>query len=422
MVALGRPVNRPEMVAFMVLTQALVLRAALIPSTARRTVILGVASSLPLLLGTWLLHAGPDRPAHLPSAGGVVVTAMLWLSMTVATTGVISFIIYGLQERVRAAMKLGQYTLEEKLGEGGMGEVYRARHALLRRPTAIKLLLAGNENQIALSRFEREVQITAGLSHPNIVAVYDFGRAADGRFYYAMEYLDGIDLEQVLRHDGPQPPGRVRMILTQAADALAEAHDAGLIHRDIKPANMILCQRARRAEVVKLVDFGLVKETSNALAAQSGVASLKGTPLYLSPESIADPDAVDARSDLYALGAVAYFLLTGRVVFDGESVFEVCAGHLHKQPVPPSQVTDKPIPPSLESIVLRCLAKAPEDRPQTAMDLLKALRDCTDTPSWGPEESAHWWQECAPAVRAQMKRRDPITGKSQLMIDPGGRS
>ena len=226
MVALGEAARRPDMVAFQVLTQYLVLRAALVPSTARRTLLLGVLASLPLFGGVWHLYSGPARPAMVPSPIGGLITALLWCAMSVATTGMVSSVIYGLSERVRAAMKLGQYTLEEKLGEGGMGIVYRARHALLRRPTAVKLLLKRHGNEEALARFTREVQLTASLSHPNIVSIYDFGRSADGRFYYAMEYLDGVDLERVVRRDGPQPPARVRALLEQAAEGLAEAHDA----------------------------------------------------------------------------------------------------------------------------------------------------------------------------------------------------
>ncbi|MBI5537021.1 MAG: serine/threonine protein kinase [Deltaproteobacteria bacterium] len=423
-VALGHTERRPEMVAFLVLTQFLVLRAAIVPSTARRSVALGVLASIPILAATWYLQSLPQRPAYLPSPVGVLVTAMLWAVMTLATTGMVSFIIYGLHERVRAAMRLGQYSLEEKLGEGGMGVVYRARHALLRRPTAVKLLRSDNAGEAAITRFAREVQITARLSHPNIVSVYDFGRSTDGRFYYAMEYLDGIDLERVVRGDGPLHPGRVRMILTQAADALAEAHEAGLIHRDIKPANMILCERPRRTDTVKLVDFGLVKDTTTSSTALSDVFSLKGTPYYLSPESITSPDDLDGGADLYALGAVGYFLLTGCVVFDGPSVVEVCAGHMYKTPEPPSERCEQPIPARLEAVILRCLAKKRSDRPASAAELLEALRGCDDTPVWTVDDSRRWWKERAPAVRTATSRAPDSSGEASrgLVIDPGDRS
>jgi serine/threonine-protein kinase len=422
MVALGQAERRPELMSFLVLTQFLVLRAAVVPSTARRTMALGLLASLPILVSTWYLQP-LVRPHFLPSPAGVVVTAAVWSFMTVATTAMVSFIIYGLHERVRAAMRLGQYTLQEKLGEGGMGVVYRARHALLRRPTAVKLLLADATGEAAISRFAREVQLTAQLSHPHIVSIYDFGRASDGRFYYAMEYLDGIDLERVVRDDGPQHPGRVRMILMQAADALAEAHGAGLIHRDIKPANMLLCERPRKTDTVKLVDFGLVKDTNTASTALSDVLALKGTPYYWSPESISSPDEVDGRADLYALGAVGYYLLTGTMVFGGTNVVEVCAGHMFQEPEPPSKRVSRPIPSQLEKVILLCLAKDRQARPESAAVLLQALRACDDTPLWSPQDSQRWWQERAPVIRAAAQKVPQESGGARgLAIDPGGRS
>jgi serine/threonine-protein kinase len=233
--------------------------------------------------------------------------------VAVATAG--SGVIYGLRREVRRALRLGQYTLEEKLGEGGMGVVYRARHALLRRPTAVKLLKGDRLGEASLRRFEREVQLTASLSHPNTVSVYDFGRTPEGVVYYAMEYLEGLSLEQLVAEAGAQPPGRVVHVLRQVLGALAEAHGVGLVHRDVKPGNVILCERGGLSDVAKVVDFGLVKDL-DAADALSHEGMLVGTPLYLAPEAIRSPNA-DPRSDLYSLGAVAYVLLTGNHVFDG---------------------------------------------------------------------------------------------------------
>jgi serine/threonine-protein kinase len=301
-------------------------------------------------------------------------------------------VIYGLHRDVRRARQLGQYTLEEKIGEGGMGEVYRARHAMLRRPTAIKLL-ANQVSERDLRRFEKEVQLTAQLSHPNTISIFDYGRTPDGTFYYAMELLDGVTLQQLVERDGPQSPARVIHILGQVAAALREAHGAGLTHRDIKPDNIFLCRQGGLPDVVKVLDFGLVKQVANdAAVSQSNVNLMVGTPLYMSPESIAAPDTVDARSDLYALGAVAYFLLTGSPVFSGDSVVEVCGHHLHSRPERPSQRAGRAIPEDLERIVLACLEKSARERPQSARELADRLSECADAGAWTEADAERWWQ------------------------------
>jgi serine/threonine-protein kinase len=317
-------------------------------------------------------------------------------------------VIYGLRQEVRESRRLGQYTLEEKIGEGGMGIVYRARHAMLRRPTAIKLLppeKAGDEN---ILRFEREVQLTAGLSHPNTVAIFDYGRTADGIFYYAMEYLDGINLEQLVKLEGPLPPARVVHILRQVGGSLAEAHEVGLVHRDVKPANIILCERGGMADVAKVVDFGLVKrfhaDQTDATTALTRESTIVGTPLYIAPECFSGDGHVDARSDLYALGAVAYMLLTGTPVFSAGTVVEICAHHLHTPPVPPSERLGACVPPDLERLVLRCLAKAPADRPQSARALLQELEGAA-IGGWTGADAANWW--------VQHRRLDPPVGASR---------
>jgi serine/threonine protein kinase len=303
---------------------------------------------------------------------------------------------------VALARQVGQYTLDEKIGEGGMGVVYRARHALLRRPTAIKLLPPGRAGLVNLRRFEREVQQTARLTHPNTVAIYDYGRTPDGVFYYAMELLDGITLDELVRTGGALPPARAIHILRQVCGALGEAHDLGLVHRDIKPANIILTERGGEADIVKVVDFGLVRhiDTSGTEVTATAANVLTGTPLYMAPEAIRSEDAVDGRSDLYALGAVAYFLLTGLPVFEGRTMVEVCAHHLHTTPVPPSQRAKGTIPADLEAVVLRCLAKAPDERVRHARALRDALDRCADAGAWSAEEASRWWA----AWRSQPRR------------------
>lgn len=302
--------------------------------------------------------------------------------------------IYRLRREVHAALRFGQYTLVEKLGEGGMGVVYRARHALLRRPTAIKLLLPEKRSVENIARFEREVQLTSQLSHPNTIAVYDYGRTPQGIFYYVMEFLDGIALEDLVANDGPLPAQRVVNILTQVSGALEEAHGRGLVHRDVKPANLMLMERAGIPDFVKVLDFGLLKENvREGSSAISRGTPLLGTPLYISPEAILT-GIVDSRADLYSLGAVAYFLLTGRTVFEGPSLVEVCAQHLTRPPVPPSERTSATVPASLDALILRCLQKKPEDRPESAAALLAELRLIeAEIGAFGEEAARRWWRE-----------------------------
>jgi len=316
---------------------------------------------------------------------------------------------------VEKARRLGQYTLEEKLGEGGMGTVYRARHAMLRRPTAIKLLPPDKAGRAALERFQREVQLTAALSHPNTVSVFDYGRTPDGIFYYAMEYLDGTNLEGLVRHDGPQPEGRVAHVLAQVASALVEAHGVGLIHRDIKPENVILCERGGIPDVAKVVDFGLVKDLEQGPSHLSRADVVQGTPLYLSPEAVKAPSEVGARSDLYGLGAVGYFLLTGQPVFPGATLVEVCSHHLHTPPVPPAERVGRELHPGLEALILACLEKDPARRPSSAAELRRRLQSLEGLPPWGEDEARAWWARWREG-RDQRERAAPSARSSTVSI------
>ncbi len=370
------------------------VRAIIVPSTPRRTLVASLVAMAPLV------------PAILAGSPGSVVrmvNVVTWAAVSVAIATVGSRIIFGLRTEAARVRRLGQYTLEHKIGAGGMGVVYRASHAMLRRPTAIKLLPPDRAGQASLVRFEREVQMTAQLSHPNTVAVYDYGRTPDGVFYYAMEYLDGINLEELVREYGPQPAGRVIAILDQVCGALAEAHELGLVHRDIKPANIILTERGGELDVAKILDFGLVKPVASDAAGVtlSGSAVLAGTPLYMSPEAMMAPDTGDPRSDLYALGAVAYYLLTAHPVFEAESVAEIVGHHLHTEPVAPSLRTSHRIPADLEAVVLQCLRKTPQQRPQSARSLRDALRHCVVQP-WTDDDASTWWRQ----FRAKEKARE----------------
>ncbi len=294
-----------------------------------------------------------------------------------------------LREEMIEARQLGQYTLGDKIGEGGMGEVYRATHALLRRPAAIKLLREGQVNEAAMRRFEREVQLTSELTDPNTIAIFDYGRTPEGLFYYVMEYLEGLSLNALVDQYGPQRPERVVHILKQVCDSLEEAHAHGLVHRDIKPANIILCERGTRPDFVKVLDFGLVKDlTAQEATAQDIVA---GTPAYLSPEALADPNTIGPSSDLYALGAVGYYLLTGEELFERKSIVELLRAQLLDLPAPPHERLGAPIPERLEQLIMACLEKDLAHRPPSAAALREALGEVQVTQPWTEREARIWW-------------------------------
>jgi serine/threonine-protein kinase len=400
----------PDMMVRTALTFMLLVYAVYVPSTARHTLVVAALMTLPLLGCIFLAFRAWDPALHDPPAAiwpkgevgdmaypATLVSAGLW-GIAVAMAAGFSRMIHGLRKEVRDIRRLGQYTLEKKLGEGGMGVVYRASHAMLRRPTAVKLLSPDRSGKDDLARFEREVQRTAMLTHPNTVTVFDYGRTTDGVFYYAMELLEGASLEEIVELDGAQPEERVIHLLEQAAASLAEAHDAGLIHRDVKPGNILVVDRGGIADLVKVVDFGLVKvvglgTSGDAMSepALSVANTITGTPLYIAPEAVTEPESVDARTDIYALGAVGYWLLTGTHVFRGRSIVEVLGHHLHSAPEPPSTRLGAPVAPDLEALLLACLAKRPEDRPASAHVLRERLRACAAFGRWTNDRAARWW-------------------------------
>jgi len=297
-----------------------------------------------------------------------------------------------LQAAALEAKQLGQYTLMEKLGAGGMGTVYRARHAMLRRPTAVKLLDIANMSDAAVTRFEREVQATAGLTHPNTIAIFDYGRTPEGIFYYAMEYLDGNNLDNLVALAGPLPEARAVHLLRQICGSIAEAHATGLVHRDIKPANIFITRRGGLADFVKVLDFGLVKAVGGAGEANvTAAGAATGTPLYMSPEAVEHAEDVGPASDVYAIGAVAYFLLTGAPVFTGDAIIDILMKHVYDAPEPPSQRAGRPFSPSLEQLILHCLAKKRADRPPDAAALLRELDACTFEGQWSSADADAWW-------------------------------
>jgi eukaryotic-like serine/threonine-protein kinase len=299
-----------------------------------------------------------------------------------------------------AARRLGQYVLVQEVGRGANGMVYRARHSLLRRPVAIKLLSPDMTNEANAARFEHEVQMTSQLTHPNTVAIYDYGRTPEGLFYFAMEYLGGIDLNQLVRKFGAQPEGRVIHILRQVCGSLSEAHRIGLIHRDIKPANIVLARRGGVYDFVKVLDFGLVKAVN--LGTTGGVVTdaVVGTPHFMSPEAVEKPESVDSRSDLYSLGAVGYWLLTGKTLFDHDTVEGLLASQVKELPQFPGERLGKPLSSDLAGLIMRCLAKSPEQRPPSAEALDQALAACAAAGAWTVENAERWWRTNVVAVEA----------------------
>lgn len=333
-----------------------------------------------------------------------------WIIFGFLTVG--SAVVYVLMRVARrAALKatrLGQYTLDDEIGSGGFGTVYRGHHALLRRPVAVKVL-SPFADEAAIARFKREVQMTCQLTHPNTIALYDYGHTPDGLFYYAMEYLDGLALNRLIHQHGPQPEGRVIHILRQVCASLAEAHASGLVHRDIKPHNIFLTRRGGIPDFVKVLDFGLVKARSleGQIELTAPTATL-GTPLYMSPEAVDRPDKVDALSDLYSLGAVGYELLTGQPVFFGSTIGEIMLQQVRSQPERPSVRLKHPVSRDLEDLLMQCLAKKPSARPASAAALEEALGRCSASVTWTRQTAEEWWR-AHPAVQDAKTTAGPET-------------
>lgn len=378
------------------------------PSRLAVTAALASVSAAPVMIWTSLIVRNqPLHPTLLQFAFGVVLPYVLVAGMSAIGARA----VYSLGKEVKRARELGSYRLVERLGTGGMGEIWRASHAMLARPAAIKLIRptmtadgTSTVSDEARRRFEREAQVIARLRSPHTVTLFDFGIAADGAFYYVMELLDGLDADTLVRRHGPIPAERVIHVLRQVCHSLSEAESRGLVHRDIKPANIFLCRYGEEHDFVKVLDFGIVKTIGDGAergATLTGDIGVRGTPAFMAPEQALGESTVDGRADIYATGCVAYWLLTGHLVFAADTAVGLLVHHAKSVPIRPSAVTEQPIPPALERIVMSCLAKDPNERLQTARELARQLAEVKTADTWSDERAREWWQlhEPVPAGR-----------------------
>jgi serine/threonine-protein kinase len=366
-----------------------------IPATPRRAALAAFTTALMAPAGLAAYHILSGTPMSPPRVwSGLTMPTLICAG--IATAG--SRIVYGLSRDVERARALGAYRLEERLSQGGMGEIWRARHHMLARPAAVKLVrldtLRGTQaRQAAVSRFEREAQMTARLTSLHTVRLYDFGVTEDGTFYYAMELLEGLDLESLVNRDGPMPPERAVHMLVQACRSLAEAHGLGLVHRDIKPANLFVCRQGQDYDVLKVLDFGLVRpENSPGQTLLTGDATVVGTPAYMAPEYVTGAP-IGPPVDVYALGCVGYWLLTGQRVFDSKSPIEQVMRHLNEKPVSIRARSPFPVPEALEAALMQCLAKDPDDRPESSARLEAMLLEVPLERTWTPARARDAWRE-----------------------------
>jgi serine/threonine-protein kinase len=381
------------------LTVTVMIRAILVPSRSRRTMVLSALAFLPTVIVCIARH---DPTDILPGFSAeyqkqyMTLNTVLWSILGTTLATITSRVTYGLRRQVAEANELGQYVLEEKIGGGGMGEVWRARHRLLIRPAAIKLIqpqMSGDPD-LLLRRFEREARATAALKSPHTVQLYDFGATEDGRLYYVMELLDGLDLDTLVRQYGPQPPERVVHILRQVCSSLQDAHANGLVHRDIKPANVVVSRAGTTFDFAKVLDFGLVKLDSARKAEDIKLTtdgSTSGTPAFMAPEVILGVADTDHRVDLYALGCVAYWLLTGKLIFEGRNVVEVMFHHANTAAPRPSTKSELLIQAQLEDLIMDCLEKDPARRPASAEAVSTRLDDVPLESAWTVERAERWW-------------------------------
>ncbi len=395
----------------------IVFFAILVPVSPKRMAVGSIVAALmdPLALGVTVAQGYPDPPWNL----------WLWLFLpnvvAVVLAVVSAHLLYQVGRTVTEARQMGAYRLVERLGVGGMGEVWRAEHRTLARPAAIKLVRPEalgaadpKSREQILRRFEREAQATAMLTSPHTIDVFDFGISKDGSFYYVMELLQGMNLDELLRSAGPLPAPRAVYLLEQICLSLRDAHHAGMVHRDIKPANICVCRRGLECDYVKVLDFGLVKRLDSEATQLTVAGGIAGTPAYMAPEAARGRE-VGPAADLYALGAVAYRMLSGRDLFPGKSTLELIFAQAEEAPPPLAELVDADVPASLSALVMRCLAKDPKDRPASADALLQALRETGLSAGWTGADARAWWEqrEAGPQV-------DDAGSASTLMVSDSG--
>ena len=393
--------SEPDMIPGFGIALALFVPAAFIPwrlgyQVALASVTLLAAVAAPVL-SYWLVPEIQEFWTENASRGfgqQILMNAVGTLLLG-ATSVFVTRTLYGLRKTAFRARRLGNYVLHKEIGEGGMGKVFVAEHALMCRPSAVKVLKTpGGADGTALARFEREVRLSSSLSHPNTITIFDFGRAAADTFYYAMEYLEGMDLERFVERFGAIPASRALFLLRQVTGPLAEAHERAIIHRDLKPSNIFLTMRGGLYDFVKVLDFGLAKRIEGADTpsdlTKAGVVF--GTPRYLAPETVYGTAGVGPRADIYALGAVAYWMLTGRPPFSADSAVALMIDHVKTVPARPSEISEVPIPAELDDVVMKCLEKNPDDRFQSVAELEDALRAVPDPTPWTRVRAAKWWE------------------------------
>jgi Serine/threonine protein kinase len=391
------PRHDPQAVSWVCVT--IVLWPALAPSSPRKTFIAALACATTIPFSMWLAHA--TDPSYTVAEPFILIWLILPPYVCAFLAIIPATVIRGLGKQVGKARSLGSYELEERIGKGGMGEVYRARHRLLARPAAVKLISpealessAPDANRVIVERFRREAEAAATLRSPHTIELYDYGVAEDGTFYYVMELLDGIDFHDLVRRHGAVVPERALHLIAQACDSLGEAHQKGMVHRDVKPSNILACRMGLGVDYVKVLDFGLVKNEPRHSTEQLHLTSadvVSGTPAFIAPESIAGITSVGPPADVYALGCVAYWLVTGQYVFQAPNATMMLMQHLQATPVPPSHRAPKPIPQDFEQIILRCLSKDPVARPRDAAELLDLLKKCRSASVWSEDRAREWW-------------------------------
>ncbi|MCA9756180.1 MAG: serine/threonine protein kinase [Candidatus Eisenbacteria bacterium] len=396
----------------------------LIPAPLSRTVLstLLTAATVPAIMfaSIWVNSVPPNIE---PWIGPYILEATVPTFICAAIAIFSSRVVYQLTRDLSKARRMGSYHLVERIGAGGMGEVWKARHRLLARPAAVKLIrpetLGRDEasSQTAVRRFEREAQATSGLCSPHTIELYDFGIAEDGTFYYVMELLDGIDLKSLIERQGPIPPERVVHVLRQVCHSLHDAHRRGIVHRDIKPANIYLCRYGADLDFVKVLDFGLVKNAGEVTKFETQLTfdgMVCGTPGFMAPEAVTGSETVNPASDIYALGCVGYWLLTGQLVFEGDSFMDIVVKHAKDDPIPPSKRTETLVPPELEEIILRCLEKRPADRPSGARELGRLLERCAESlPEWSEARAEGWWETHLPAKADDVDAGEAEPGEAE---------